>query len=209
MGTGEMSMEAVVVSAAEHRTGGGPDDGEATLVDAVTDWVGSTAWDLVLGVTSPSGEHFEHRGTHRVANRLGGLRKMFTTWKPVPGLALPVVVSPDRLSVRVDWDAFTRRGGVDHAAKLLGAQRAERAQVQGASETGKMIAKRPKLAAKQRALALQLGPGMATEVTTGVRPAREFAQWVSGLIEGGALDQSEGDDLLRQAGLSGGPALPT
>lgn len=197
-----VAMEAVVVSATRRGTGGGPDDGDATVFDAVTDRLGSATWDLVLQVTSASGDRFEHRGAHRIANRLGGLRKMFTTWQPVPGLALPVLVSADRASVTVDWDLFVRRGGVDQAARLLSEQRAARAPVQGAAAAGGMLAKRPKLAAKQRDLALKLGPDMAAEVTTGVRPADEFAQWVSGLVQGGALDPDEGDHLLRQAGLA-------
>jgi hypothetical protein len=194
-------MEAVVVAATTRRRGGGPDDGQATLIDAITEHFESETWDLVLEVTAPSGERFQHQGKHRIANRLGGLRKSFTAWEPVPGLALPVWVSEDRRDVTVDWDAFVDRGGIDRAAKLLRDHRAQRAPVQGAAATGEMLAKRPKLAAKQRDLAIKHGPGMAAEVTTGVRPANEFAQWISGLVQGGALEPHEGADLLRQAGI--------
>ncbi len=195
------SMEAQVVSATQRRVGGGPDDGEVTLYDAVTDRFGSVTWDIDLTVTSAAGEQFNHCGPHKIANRVGGFRKMFTAWRPVPGLTFPVLVSDDRKEVTIDWADFVRRGGIDQAIKLGDAQRAARAQVQGAAAAGQMLAKRPKLSAKQREMALQLGPGMAAEVPTGVRPAREFEQWISGLVQGGALDQVEGDDLLRQAGL--------
>lgn len=79
--------------------------------------------------------------------------------------------------------------------------------MQGAAATGAMLAKHPKKAAKQRALALQHAPEMAVQVTTGVRPAREFGAYVSGLVQGGALSSEEGDDLLRLAGIL--PAEPS
>jgi hypothetical protein len=157
-----------------------------------------------MEIIGPSGERIEHRGSHRVSNRLGGVRKMFTTWQLVPGLTLPVRASNDGLDVVIDWDAFVRRGGIDEAVRLGKSLRERNAPVQGAAATGEMLAKRPKLAAKQREFALAHGPEMAVQVTTGVRPAHEFSQWVSGLVQGGALDPHEGDDLLRRAGL-----LPT
>jgi hypothetical protein len=154
-----------------------------------------------MEIIGPSGERIEHRGRHRVSNRLGGVRKMFTVWQLVPGLTLPVRASSDGLDVVIDWDAFVRRGGIDEAVRLGKSSRERKAAVQGAAATGEMLAKRPKLAAKLRKMALVHGPEMAVQVTTGVRPAHEFSQWVSGLVQGGALDPHEGDDLLRGAGL--------
>jgi hypothetical protein len=127
---------------------------------------------------------------------------MFTTWRPVPGLPVPVLVSADMATVTIDWDSFVQRGGIDRAATLMREHQAARSPAQGAAETGKMLAKRPKLAAQQRGMALSLGPEMAAQVPAGIRPAHEFAQWVSGLVQGGALSAEEGDDLLRQAGLA-------
>ena len=190
-----------MTSAVRQRRGGGPDSGDTDLIHEVLDGVGSETWDLVMEILGPSGERIEHRGRHRVSSRLGGLRKMFTAWQLVPGLTLPVRASNDGLDVVIDWDAFVRRGGIDEAVRLGTSLRELNAPVQGAAATGEMLAKRPKLAAKQREMALAHGPEMAVQVTTGVRPAHEFSQWVSGLVQGGALDPHEGDDLLRRAGL--------
>lgn len=201
-------MHAVVVSASRSTVGGGPDDGEVTLFDAVTDHlVGGDDWDLVLDVTGPDGESFRHAGRYRVANRLGGLRRAMKRWQPVPGLVVPVLVSPDRSAVDIDWVSFAKGGGIEQAARLGAAVATERGAVQGAAATGAMLAKHPKKAAKQRALALQHAPEMAVQVTTGVRPAREFGAYVSGLVQGGALSSEEGDDLLRLAGIL--PAEPS
>lgn len=196
-------MQAVIVSASRASgPGGGPDDGEATVFDAVTDHlVGGDDWDLVLDITAPGGEHFEHAGRYRVANRLGGLRRAMKRWQPVPGLTVPVVVSPDRSDVDVDWASFAKGGGIEQAARLGTAVAAERGAVHGAAATGAMLAKNPKKAAKQRELALQHAPEMAAQVPTGVRPAREFGAYISGLVQGGALSSQEGDDLLRIAGM--------
>jgi len=59
----------------------------------------------------------------------------------------------------------------------------------------------PKKAAQQRELALAHFPNQAIEVTTGVRPAAEFARSISSLVQGGALTEAEGNDFLRAAGL--------
>lgn len=201
MGADRFALEAVVVAAAKRGGGGGPDDGESGLVDAVLDAFGSETWDLVLEVVAPNGHRFEHRGSHRVANRLGGIRKVFTAWQPVPGLRLPVRISADGRDVEVDWGEFVRRGGIDEAVRLGAALRSRNAGAQGAAATGQMLSKRPKLAVKLRTMALAQGPEMAAQVTTGVRPAQEFSQWVSGLVQGGALEPHEGDALLRAAGI--------
>lgn len=196
-------MEAVIVSAARASgQRGGPDDGQATVFDAVTDHlVGGDDWDLVLDVTTPDGAHFQHAGRYRIANRLGGLRRALKRWQPVPGLAVPVLVSPDRIDVEIDWASFAKGGGIEQAVHLGTAVTAERGAVQGAAATGAMLAKHPKKAAKQRELALQHAPEMAAQVTAGMRPAREFGQYIAGLVQGGALSSEEGDDLLRLAGI--------
>ena len=77
----------------------------------------------------------------------------------------------------------------------------ERRTRQGASDLGRMLAKNPKKAAKQRELALAHASSMAVEVTTGVRPADEFSRYISSLVQGGALNADEGSEFLRQAGL--------
>lgn len=204
MGTeSRVSMHAVIAAASRSSgLGGGPDDGEVTFFDAVTDHlVGGDDWNLVLDVTGPDGEGFRHAGRFRVANRLGGLRRAMKRWQPVPGLVVPVLVSADRSTVEIDWTSFAKGGGIEQAVRLGTAVAAERGAVQGAAATGAMLAKQPRKAAKQRELALQHAPEMAVQVTTGVRPAREFGAYVSGLVQGGALSGQEGDDLLRLAGL--------
>lgn len=196
-------MHAVIVSASRASgSGGGPDDGDVTLFDTVTDHlVGGDVWELELDVTAPDGARFRHAGRYRVANRLGGLRRAMKRWQPVPGLTVPVLVPPDRSAVDIDWAAFAKGGGIEQAARLGATVAAERGAAQGAAASGAMLAKHPKRAAKQRELALQHAPEMAAQVTTGVRPAREFRQYVSGLVQGGALSPQEGDHLLRLAGI--------
>lgn len=183
--------------ATQRGSGGGPDDGEYTTLDALTDHFGSVKWDVVIEVTSPEGERFRHAGRYKISNRLGGIRRSLKRWRPLPGLAVPVLVSSDRTEVDIDWDVFVSRGGIEHAVVLTDQRRTE----QATSETGKMLAKNPKKAAKQRELALAHGPDMALQVTTGVRPAHEFSLYITGLVQGGALSEDEGDALLRQAGL--------
>ncbi len=190
------AMEAVVVEARTTR-GGGPDDGESHWYEDVIVLLGSTKWHLVLDVAAGDGLTFRHSGTHEVSNRLGGVRRMLTSLRPVPGLMLPVLVSADHRDVEVDWDAFVARGGFEQATQIVERRGAD----QGASELGKLLSKKPKMAARQRALILEHGPSMADEVVTGVRPADEFRRHISALVQGGALDADEGDDFLRRAGL--------
>ncbi len=203
MGGDSQRAQAVIVSAS--RSGGsgeGPDSGEATAFDAVTDHLlGGDRWDLVLEVTLPTGARFEHAGRYTVANRLGGLRKALKRWTPVPGLVVPVVATADRRTVDIDWKAFVRSGGIERAVELGRQLAPERAAVQGAAATGAMLATKPKMAAKQRELALAHGPEMADQVIAGVRPAREFSQYISGLVQGGALTEQEGSELLARAGI--------
>jgi hypothetical protein len=198
-----MLMQAVIVSAS--RRGGrgeGPDGGEATVFDGITELFGSDSWDLTLDVSAPSGERFQHAGRYKIANRLGGVRRSLKRWQPVPGLTVPVRVSDDRSTVDIDWDAFVKTGGIEQAVQCSAGRAAERGAEQGAAATGAMLAKNPKKAAKQRQFALQHGPEMADQVPTGVRPAREFQAYISGLVQGGALSQQEGDELLKRAGLA-------
>jgi len=190
-------MQAVVVQATSRRGGGGPDDGDATLFDAVTDLFGSDKWDLVLDVSPPGQPPFRHSGRYKISRRLGGLRAVNKNWRPLPGLVLPVQVSSDRRTIEIDWDAFVAHGGIDQGEQLV----ATRGAQQGAAAMGKMLAKNPKLAAQQRAMALQHFPEQAIQVTTGVRPADEFARSISSLVQGGALTADEGNDFLRAAGI--------
>lgn len=190
-------MDAVIVEVAPRRGGRGPDDGELTLLDAVTDHFGSERWDLVLEVSAPGGARFRHSERYKISNRLGGAKRILKRWRPLPGLAVPVLVSPDRTRVDIDWDAFVARGGIEQAVVLTDERRTE----QGATEMGKMLARNPKKAARQRQLALAHAPDMAIEVTTGVRPADEFSRYISSLVQGGALSEDEGRELRRQAGL--------
>ena len=197
MGKDLTRMDAVIVEVATRRGGHDPDGGEDTTLDMVIDYFGSEKWDLVLAVTPPDGPAFEHSGRFKIARRLGGLRAINKQWRPLPGLALPVLVSADRRKVEVDWDAFVAGGGIDQGEALTN----ERRSLQGAAEMGKMLAKNPKKAAKQRELALAHFPDQAIEVTTGVRPATEFSRSISSLVQGGALTEAEGNDFLRAAGL--------
>ncbi|MEP1124747.1 MAG: hypothetical protein ABJH68_12755 [Ilumatobacter sp.] len=189
-------MEAVVVEASTNRDGG-PGDGESQWHDDVVSLFGSATWHLVLDVTAGDGLTFRRSGTHKVSNRPGGMKRMFTSWRAVPGLMLPVFVSADHRDVEVDWDAFVARGGLEQATQIVERRGAE----QGASEFGKLLSKKPKMAARQRALILEHGPNMADEVVTGVRPADEFRRHISGLVQGDALDADEGNEFLRRAGL--------
>lgn len=198
--SGHRPMEAVVIRVEAPDRVGYVEEGEGFL-DVVIDHFSSERWDLELEVTTPEGERFTHTGRHRVANRLGGLRRMFTRWRPVPGLAVPVLVSADRSDLTIDWDAFVARGSITEAARLSEQFAAERAAQQSIDAMGRMLAKQPKQAAKARDLALRLGPEMADEVTTGVRPAEEFHRWIAGLVAGGALTSEEGAELLERAGI--------
>lgn len=151
MGTDSpVAMRAVIASASRAWVlGGGPDDGQATLFDDVTDELfGGDDWNLVLDVTGPDGVVFRHAGRYRVANRLGGLRRALKRWHPVPGLVVPVVVSANRSTVEIDWAAFVKGGGIERAASLGKVVAAERGAVQGAAATGAMLARHPKKAAK-------------------------------------------------------------
>ncbi len=190
-------MEAVVVSASATRSGGGADDGESQWHDDIASFFGGTKWHLVLDVMSSDGQQFRHSATHKVSNRLGGLRRQLVNWRPLPGLAVPVLVSADHRDLEIDWESFVARGGIEQAATLTDRRGAE----QGANEMGKMLQKRPKLAEQQRAMILKHGPGMADQVVSGVRPADEFRRQISSLVQGGALSAEEADDLLRRAGL--------
>ena len=190
-------MTGVIVEVSTGRGSGGPDDGEATVLDAVTDYFGSEKWDIVLDISPPDRAPFRHSGRFKVSRRLGGVRNLHKRWRPLPGLIVPVLASADGRTVEIDWDSFVQQGGIDQAARLEG----ERGAQQGAAAMGKMLAKNPKLAAKQREMALTYFPDQAIEVTTGVRPADEFARSVSSLVQGGALSQAEGDGFLRAAGL--------
>lgn len=189
-------MDAVIVSATDRRGGGGPDDGESTVVDAVTDLFTRAQWDVELEVSPPDGEPFRHSARYTLPKGLGARRKLAQV-RLVPGLAVPVLVSADRTVVDVDWDLFLARGGIGQATAIS----QERGAEQGAAELGKVLAKSPKKAAKQRAFILTHGAEMASQVPTGVRPAGEFSRHISALVQGGALSQEEGDDFLRQAGL--------
>jgi len=191
-----VAMDAVVVQASNRRGGGGPDDGECTAVDAVTDLFTSEQWDLELDVSPPDGAPFRHSARYKLPKGLGARRKL-RNLRLAPGLAVPVLVSADRATVDIDWDLFLAQGGVARATAIA----QERGAQQGASELGKMLAKSPKKAAKQREFILTHGAEMASQVPTGVRPAGEFSRHISSLVQGGALSQEEGDEFLRQAGL--------
>jgi len=188
-------MEAVIVQVAPRRHV--IEDGEPSMLNSVTDYFGSEKWDLVLEVSPPGGPAFRHAGRFKIAHRLGGLRAINKHWRPLPGLALPVLVSADRKKVEVDWDAFVARGGIDRGEALSNERRTQ----QGTAALGQMLAKNPKKAAQQRESALAHFPNQAVEVTTGVRPAAEFTRSISSLVQGGALTEAEGNDFLRAAGL--------
>jgi len=187
-----MSMEAVIVEVATRRHFQKEED--QSVLDS---YFGSEKWDLVLDVSPPGGPAFRHAGRYKIARRLGGLRAINKRWRPLPGLALPVLVSADRKKVEVDWDAFVARGGIDQGEALTNERRTQ----QGTAALGKMLAKNPKKAAQQREFALAHFPNQAMEITTGVRPAAEFARSISSLVQGGALTEAEGNDFLRAAGL--------
>ena len=191
-------MNAVIVEVPTRRVGRGPDGGnEGTLLEVIWDHFSSEKWALVLRVTAPDGTTFRHAGRYKIANRLGGLSRINTMWRPLPGLAVPVLVSPDRRTVDIDWQEFVARSGIEQAAELTGERRSQ----QGTAQLGAMLRKNPKMAAKQREFVLAHGSDQAVEVTTGVRPAAEFSRAISGWVQGGALSTEEGNELLRQAGL--------
>ena len=155
---------------------------EGSALDLVDDYFGSEKRDLVLAVTPPDGPAFHHADRYKIARRLGGLRATNKRWRPLPGLALPVLVSADRQKVEIGWDAFVAEGGIDRGEALTNQHRSQ----QGAAELGKMLVENPDKAAKQREWALAHFPNQAIEVTTGVRPAAEFARSISSLVQGDA-----------------------
>lgn len=162
--------------------------------------LGSTKWEMELEVHPPGGAPYRVHGKWKHKKRLGGLRHFFTGWEPLPGLSLPVLIdSDDPMKVEVDWDAFAAGGGIEEAAKITEAQRAERSS----RAVAQHMRSNPKLQAQQRASALQVGLEMARQVPTGVRPAHEFELWLSGLVDGGALTAEEGAALRSEAGLLG------
>jgi len=195
MGNDLTPMEAVIVEVATRRHV--IEEGESSVLNSVTDYFGSEKWDLVLDVSPPGGPAFRHAGRYKIARRLGGLRAINKHWRPLPGLALPVLVSADRKKVEVDWDAFVARDGIDQGEALSNDRRTQ----QGTVALGQMLAKNPKKAAQQRELALAHFPNQAIEVTTGVRPAAEFIRSITSLVQGGALTEAEGNDFLRAASL--------
>jgi len=93
-----------------------------------------------------------------------------------PSTTPAVTRSPD------GWDAFVAEGGIDRGEALTNQHRSQ----QGAAELGKMLVENPDKAAKQREWALAHFPNQAIEVTTGVRPAAEFARSISSLVQGDA-----------------------
>ena len=134
-----------------HPVGQGDDEGpdqvfsaraireEGSALDLVDDYFGSEKRDLVLAVTPPDGPAFHHAGRYKIARRLGGLRATNKRRRPLPGLALPVLVSADRQKVEIGWDAFVAEGGIDRGEALTNQHRSQ----QGAAELGKMLVENP------------------------------------------------------------------
>lgn len=189
---------AVIVTATSGRHGRRDDAGDS-LLDGVIDWFSKEPWDLELDVRPSGAAPYRVAVSTKVPNRLGGLRNAFRTWRPVPGLEVPVLIEAGRPdAVEVDWKAFANAGGLREASKATAGYRVE----QTSSAIAQAMRSNPKMQAQMRSNALSHGREMAQHVPMGLRPADEFARWVRELEDGGALTAEEAGELRAIAGIA-------